>query len=112
MLDEPSLGLSPLISATRCSRRSAGSIENGLTILLVEQNTQLALELADRAYVLRTRPRGRWQGAPESILADTCAAGAYLGRGSAKAQRGEPAAISASDARMNVEQRRGSMRRD
>jgi branched-chain amino acid transport system ATP-binding protein len=52
-LDEPSLGLAPLfvdlifdlISRLR---------ENGVTLLLVEQNVNAALELADRAYIMQT----------------------------------------------------------
>ena|SRR5947207_10238923 len=51
MLDEPSLGLAPVlveqIFATLAQLRA-----EGLTVLLVEQNVQQALELADRAYIL------------------------------------------------------------
>jgi len=53
MLDEPSLGLSPLLV------RDIFSIitdlhQSGITIFLVEQNAQKALQLADRGYVMET----------------------------------------------------------
>ena len=53
LLDEPSLGLAPIVVAEigRAIRALAG---RGLTILLVEQNAAMALELADRAYVLES----------------------------------------------------------
>jgi branched-chain amino acid transport system ATP-binding protein len=53
LLDEPSLGLAPKLVAEifAAIERVAGT---GLTILLVEQNTRLALETAARAYVLVT----------------------------------------------------------
>src|SRR5881396_3693703 len=54
--------------------------ENGQSILLVEQNTQRALELADRAYVLELG-RVTMEGAPDHILADRALQAAYLGRG-------------------------------
>jgi branched-chain amino acid transport system ATP-binding protein len=52
MLDEPSLGLAPLVVAEifKIIRELNG--EDGITILLVEQNANQALQLADRAYVL------------------------------------------------------------
>ena len=51
MLDEPSLGLAPLVTAEifRIVRELS---DGGMTILLVEQNANQALQLADRAYVL------------------------------------------------------------
>jgi len=53
LLDEPSLGLSPkLVGEIFAAIRSIAA--DGLTILLVEQNTRLALETAQRAYVLAT----------------------------------------------------------
>ncbi|MDR2094566.1 MAG: ABC transporter ATP-binding protein [Treponema sp.] len=53
MLDEPSLGLAPLISKMIFS--IIGEINrNGTTILLIEQNAHAALEIADYAYVLET----------------------------------------------------------
>jgi branched-chain amino acid transport system ATP-binding protein len=53
MLDEPSLGLAPLIS--RMIFSIIGEINrNGATVLLIEQNARAALEIADYAYVLET----------------------------------------------------------
>jgi branched-chain amino acid transport system ATP-binding protein len=53
LLDEPSLGLSPLMveEIFKIARRIR---DEGLTVLLVEQNAKKGLELADRAYVLET----------------------------------------------------------
>ncbi len=53
LLDEPSLGLAPLIIVA-IFKALAGLKAAGVTMLLVEQNITTALELADRAYVLRT----------------------------------------------------------
>jgi branched-chain amino acid transport system ATP-binding protein len=55
MLDEPSLGLAPVI-VTQVFDALAALNQAGLTILLVEQNARRALDIADRAYVLE---RGR-----------------------------------------------------
>lgn len=53
LLDEPSLGLAPLVVAH--IMKILGTIrEEGLTLLLVEQNAQAALELADHGYVIET----------------------------------------------------------
>jgi branched-chain amino acid transport system ATP-binding protein len=78
LLDEPSLGLAPLvvedILATLGVLRS-----EGVTILLVEQNARAALKVADRAYVLET---GRiiLGGAARDLLSDRQVTRAYLGR--------------------------------
>jgi branched-chain amino acid transport system ATP-binding protein len=78
LLDEPSLGLAPLmvqaIFATLASLK-----REGVTMLLVEQNMALALELADRAYVLRTGEI-RLSGTAAALKADhERVAEAYLG---------------------------------
>ena len=78
MLDEPSLGLSPLLSAQVFAHIAALRRERNLTILLVEQNTQRALELADRAYVMELG-RVVSQGRPRELLADRTLLDAYLG---------------------------------
>jgi branched-chain amino acid transport system ATP-binding protein len=78
LLDEPSLGLAPLvvedILATLAVLRN-----EGVTILLVEQNARAALKVADRAYVLET---GRiiLGGAARDLLSDRQVTRAYLGR--------------------------------
>ncbi len=77
MLDEPSMGLSPLmmkrIMSTVQTLRSQGT-----TILLVEQNAQAALRLADRGYVLEV---GKivLQGTGKELLASDDVRKAYLG---------------------------------
>ena len=53
LLDEPSLGLSPILVSTIFSIIRAIN-EEGATILLVEQNAKMALELAKYAYVFET----------------------------------------------------------
>jgi branched-chain amino acid transport system ATP-binding protein len=53
LLDEPSLGLAPLL-VKQIFRTLSELKSAGMTMLLVEQNINLALDLADRAYVLRT----------------------------------------------------------
>jgi branched-chain amino acid transport system ATP-binding protein len=86
MLDEPSLGLSPKLSSEVFALIRRLNRENGQSILLVEQNTQRALELADRAYVLELG-RVAMEGSPDRILADRALQAAYLGRGRAGDRR-------------------------
>ena len=80
MLDEPSLGLSPMLSNEVFALIRRLNREHGQSILLVEQNTHRALELADRAYVLELG-RVAMEGPPERILADRTLQDAYLGQG-------------------------------
>jgi branched-chain amino acid transport system ATP-binding protein len=52
MLDEPSMGLAPTISEELFATISAVNREQGLTILLVEQNAQAAMALCDYGYII------------------------------------------------------------
>ena len=52
LLDEPSLGLAPLIIQDLFARFSELNEQEGVTMFIVEQNANLALDIADRAYVL------------------------------------------------------------
>jgi branched-chain amino acid transport system ATP-binding protein len=54
MLDEPSLGLSPLLTRELFSRLGDIARDEGMTVLVVEQNANLALDFADYAYVLES----------------------------------------------------------
>jgi len=77
MLDEPSLGLAPkLVQRVMDTLRRLH--EEGLTILLVEQNVRYALELADRGYVLETG-RVVMEGGGRELLEDPRIKKAYLG---------------------------------
>jgi len=77
MLDEPSLGLAPLVVA-ELFRIIRAVNADGLTVLLVEQNVHQALEIADHGYVLET---GRivTAGAARALLDDPYITEAYLG---------------------------------
>jgi branched-chain amino acid transport system ATP-binding protein len=77
LLDEPSLGLAPLMVLGIFKMIQALN-RDGLTILLVEQNAQKALSIADYAYVLET---GRMvaEGEGKKIVEDPVVKKAYLG---------------------------------
>lgn len=77
MLDEPSLGIMPLL-VDRLFEVIDRINKSGTTILLVEQNVHQALELADRAYVLQT---GRivLEGAGKELLESDMVRSAFLG---------------------------------
>ena len=77
LLDEPSLGLAPKL-VEQIFEAIVEVARGGLTILLVEQNTRLALETASRAYVLVTGELALAGGCPE-LRADPRVKGAYLG---------------------------------
>ena len=75
LLDEPSLGLAPLVVASIFATLRELR-EEGVTILLVEQNARQALQLADHAYVLET---GSIVLAGADLLTDERVRAAYLG---------------------------------
>jgi branched-chain amino acid transport system ATP-binding protein len=77
ILDEPSLGLAPLIVA-RIFSLLAEINSQGMTLLLVEQNAVMALDLSHRAYVLETG-RVTLSGASSAIACDEAVRRAYLG---------------------------------
>jgi branched-chain amino acid transport system ATP-binding protein len=80
MLDEPSLGLSPRLTNEVFGLIGELNRSRGLAILLVEQNTRKALELANRAYVLELG-RKVMEGSPSDLRDDPSLRDAYLGRG-------------------------------
>ena len=77
MLDEPSMGLAPILVEQIFDIISELHAA-GTTILLVEQNAQMALSIADRAYVLGTG-KITMSGAASDVLADDRVRAAYLG---------------------------------
>jgi branched-chain amino acid transport system ATP-binding protein len=77
LMDEPSLGLAPLI-VKEILRVSAELRDHGMTLLVVEQNAHAALELADRAYVMETGETVL-EGAADALAADARVQAAYLG---------------------------------
>ncbi|WP_346656327.1 ABC transporter ATP-binding protein [Vibrio sp. CK2-1] len=77
LLDEPSLGLSPMMIGELYDAL-ANLREDGVTILLVDQMANLALQIADRAYVLETGKIVS-SGTSEALLADPELEKAYMG---------------------------------
>lgn len=82
ILDEPTAGLSELLTRTVLEEQARALADRGTAVLLVEQKAALALELADWAYVL---VRGRIErSAPASVIrSDAAMAEIFLGRRSA-----------------------------
>lgn len=78
MLDEPSLGLAPLIVKDIFNILKEIN-EEGVTILLIEQNANMALRLADKAYVLETGTIAM-QGTGKELLDNPKIKEAYLGK--------------------------------
>ncbi|KFJ08342.1 ABC transporter ATP-binding protein [Bifidobacterium tsurumiense] len=77
LMDEPSMGLSPLMVKEIFSIITRLH-DQGITVLLVEQNAKMALSIADRAYVLETG-RITMQGDADDLLHDEKVRKAYLG---------------------------------
>jgi branched-chain amino acid transport system ATP-binding protein len=77
LLDEPSLGLAPVV-VQAVFRIIAEIRRRGATVLLVEQNARMALKVADYGYVLETG-RLALGGAPGDLMRDESVADAYLG---------------------------------
>ncbi|MEM9465131.1 MAG: ABC transporter ATP-binding protein [Actinomycetota bacterium] len=78
LLDEPSLGLAPLIVEDLFERFAALNKEQGTTLLVVEQNAQLALGIADRGYVLSSGEI-EVEGPADELINDDAIRRAYLG---------------------------------
>jgi branched-chain amino acid transport system ATP-binding protein len=78
LLDEPSMGLAPMIVKDIMNTISDFR-ESGVTILIVEQNAQASLRISDRGYVLETG-RVILQGSSEDLLNDSDVKRAYLGK--------------------------------
>ena len=77
LLDEPSMGLAPLVVAEifRVIKRLH---EEGTTVLLAEQNARMALQVAERAYVIESG-RVVKTGPSRELAADDAVREAYLG---------------------------------
>jgi len=81
LLDEPSMGLAPLM-VTKIFEVVRGIAAEGVTILLVEQNAKLALEAASRGYVMESGVI-TLEGKAQDLLADPRVREAYLGEATA-----------------------------
>jgi ABC-type branched-subunit amino acid transport system ATPase component len=89
MIDEPSLGLDPK-SLSHVSNLILLANEQGRTVLLVEQNVRLGLEMATHGVVMEAG-RVRLQGSPQEILSNPDLAGLYLGGSIERADEAPPA---------------------
>jgi branched-chain amino acid transport system ATP-binding protein len=78
LLDEPSLGLAPLVTRELFERLGEINRETGTTMLVVEQNANLALDIAGRGYVLEAGEIVA-SGSSEELKADEGVRKAYLG---------------------------------
>ena len=83
LLDEPSLGLAPIVVQEIFGVLREVN-KQGLTVLIVEQNARMALQLANRAYVIE-QGRIEFEGAASSLLSDAGVRRAYLGEVAAPA---------------------------
>ena len=78
MLDEPSLGIAPLLVKTIFERIVEINREQGLTVLLVEQNANLALDVSTYGYVLESG-KILIEGPSKDLKANPEVQAAYLG---------------------------------
>ena len=78
LLDEPSLGLAPIVIRQIFEIISKINKEQGVTIFLIEQNANLALHVADRGYVMENG-RVTLSGNADELLMDEWVKAAYLG---------------------------------
>lgn len=78
LMDEPSLGLSPQMKRLIFEKIVEINKKRGISILIVEQNAKLSLELSDRAYVLE-QGRNRLEGTGKELLHDKRVQHLYLG---------------------------------
>jgi branched-chain amino acid transport system ATP-binding protein len=79
LLDEPSMGLAPLVVRDIMQATSALRDDYGATVMLVEQNAAAALRIADRGYVLETG-RVVLEGTSRELMRDREVRRAYLGK--------------------------------
>jgi branched-chain amino acid transport system ATP-binding protein len=84
LLDEPTLGLAPLI-VDRVFEILQELHEEGVTILLVEQNAARTIEVADRTYVMRSGGRIAFHGTADELAKIGDFETAYIGMGSGQA---------------------------
>lgn len=79
MMDEPSLGLAPLVIKDIFNIIQKVNKEKGMTILLIEQNANAALKIADYGYVMETG-KIRLEGTGQELLANEQVKELYLGK--------------------------------
>lgn len=78
LLDEPSIGLAPLVERQLMATLRQLTNESGIAVLLVEQNASLALNVSDTAYVLELGSKVL-EGTASELLSDPRVKQAYLG---------------------------------
>jgi branched-chain amino acid transport system ATP-binding protein len=78
LLDEPTLGLAPILVSLVFELIARLREEEGVSVLLVEQNVHQALELCDRAYVMRTAQLEA-EGTPDELRGMAEIEAAYMG---------------------------------
>ena len=78
LLDEPSLGLAPIIAENIFEKLEEINASTGTTILLVEQNVNLALQLSNYAYVME-KGKIALEGNADKLMNDDYVKNTYLG---------------------------------